>query len=185
MRSLVLSKKVNKKIIVIESDDWGSERIPNSEVREELATLGIDMESNPHSKYDSLERFEDLLELEHVLDYFANEYNKKIKITANFITANPYFERIKENKYQEYFFEPFNLTYFNRDKNQDVLNQIKKMINKNYFQPQFHGREHINVNFWLEELKNGNQDFLNAFKRNCYAIDSNKMSKNRKNLMAA
>jgi len=185
LRSLVLSKKVNKKIIVIESDDWGSERIPNSEVREELATLGIDMESNPHSKYDSLERFEDLLELEHVLDYFANEYNKKIKITANFITANPYFERIKESKYQEYFFEPFNLTYFNRDKNQDVLNQIKKMINKNYFQPQFHGREHINVNFWLEELKNGNQDFLNAFKRNCYAIDSNKMSKNRKNLMAA
>ena len=92
LRSLVLSKKVNKKIIVIESDDWGSERIPNSEVREELATLGIDMESNPHSKYDSLERFEDLLELEHVLDYFANEYNKKIKITANFITAHPYFE---------------------------------------------------------------------------------------------
>jgi hypothetical protein len=45
LRSLVLSKKVNKKIIVIESDDWGSERIPNSEVREELATLGIDMES--------------------------------------------------------------------------------------------------------------------------------------------
>lgn len=39
LRSLVLSKKVNKKIIVIESDDWGSERIPNSEVREELATL--------------------------------------------------------------------------------------------------------------------------------------------------
>ena len=28
-------------------------------------------------KYDSLERFEDLLELEHVLDYFANEYNKR------------------------------------------------------------------------------------------------------------
>lgn len=85
-------EKLIKKIIVIESD----ERIPNSEVKEELATLGIDMESNPHSKYDSLERFEDLLELEHVLDYFANEYNKKIKITANFITANPYFERIKE-----------------------------------------------------------------------------------------
>jgi hypothetical protein len=185
LRSLILSKKVNKKIIIIESDDWGSERIPNLDVRRELELLGVDMNTNPHARYDTLESYEDLIELEKILDYFVIEYNKKIKITANFITANPDFNRIKEKQYQEYFFEPFNLTYFNRDRNHDVLNQIKKMINKDYFQPQFHGREHINVNFWLEELKNQNQDFLNAFKLNCYAIDSKKISMNRKNLMAA
>ncbi|HMN33739.1 MAG TPA: hypothetical protein PKA54_10230, partial [Chitinophagaceae bacterium] len=53
LRSLILSKKTNRKILVIESDDWGSERIPNKVSRELLQKKGIDMISNPHSLYDT------------------------------------------------------------------------------------------------------------------------------------
>lgn len=185
LKSLALSKKINKQIIVIESDDWGSERIPSLEVRNALEKLGIDMYTNPHLTYDTLETVEDLEVLEELLDYFYEKFDKKVKITPNFITSNPDFNKIKEGKFQNYYFETFDKTYFKRDNNNNVINHINKLIAKDFFQPQFHGREHINANYWLEELKEGNQDFLNAFDLNCYAIDSKKIKKNRKNLMGA
>lgn len=185
LRSLLLSKKLTRKIVVIESDDWGSERIPSLEVRNKLEKMGIDIYSNPHSTYDTLETIEDFEKLEGLLDCFSEKFNKNVKITANFITANPDFSKIEQDKYQNYYYESFIKTYFDRDKNNNVIDKIFKLIEKDYFIPQFHGREHINANYWLEELTVGNQDFLNAFKLNCYAIDSKKIKTNRKNLMGA
>ena len=185
LRSLILSKKTNRKILVIESDDWGSERIPNKVSRELLQKKGIDMISNPHSLYDTLERLEDLVALEMVLNGVEKNYQKKVKITANFITTNPDFENIKKSKFENYFFEPFDKTYFRRDGHHKVLDKIHQLCKANYLRPQFHGREHINVNLWLDELKNGNHNFLDAFNLNTYAIDIKNNKYPWKNLMAA
>jgi len=182
--SLFRSWKSSRKIIVIESDDWGSERIPNKKVKDSLSQKGINMESNPHSKYDTLEQLEDLEVLEHLLEHLYSKYQKRIKITPNFITANPDFDKIRETKFTHYFFEPFTNTYKNRDGHDKVATKLQDLINCGFFQPQFHGREHINVSFWLEELKRQNKDFLEAFNEKCYAIDA-PSSKKSKNLMAA
>lgn len=185
LRSLFLSKKTSRKIIVIESDDWGSERIPNIEVRRKLKESGIDMDTNPHAQFDTLERVDDLLALKDLLMQIEQEKNKKVKITANFITANPNFAKIQAKNFENYFFETFDQTYLNRDKNTEVLDLILELKKSGFFKPQFHGREHINALMWLNELKMGNEKFLAAFDQQTYAIDAKNEKSKRKNLMSS
>lgn len=182
--SQLRSWKTSRKIVVIESDDWGSERIPNNDVRKSLMSRVVNMDSNPHAKYDTLERLEDLEVLESILQSLYVRYQKKVKITANFITANPDFDAIKARDFTQYFYEPFTDTYQKRDRHTKVIDYIHTLVQNKFMQPQLHGREHINASFWLEELRNDNKAFLIAFDNQCYAIDapSNKKSKN---LMAA
>ena len=183
--SLLRAQKFKKKIVVIESDDWGSERIPNLNLRRKLQEKGIDVVSNPHSKFDTLERLEDLEVVQNQFESFENQFGKKVKITANFIVGNPDFERIKQHSYQQYFFEDFTETYIKRDGNVLVWSKIQELIGNGYFVPQFHGREHINFSCWLKELRDGNKYFLDAFDLGCYGIDAPSAGLQRNNLMAA
>tara|TARA_R110000737_G_scaffold352064_1_gene396465 strand:+ start:14342 stop:15472 length:1131 start_codon:yes stop_codon:yes gene_type:complete len=185
LQSLVQGFKTSRKIVVIESDDWGSERIPNKEVREKLEKAGIDVTTNPHSKFDSLERLEDLEKLDELLTELEYKYHKKIRITANFIMGNPDFQKIKDSNFQEYHVELFTETYKKRDGDEKVIEKIKELLKKGYFQAQFHGREHINAQFWLQALQNKNTYFLDAFRLGCFAIDAPSNGNHRKNLMAA
>lgn len=185
LQALAQGYKTARKIVIIESDDWGSERIPNNAVQSKLEALGVNMNKNPHSKFDTLERMEDLEHLEILLNEIENEYGKKTKITANFITANPDYAKIENSNFQEYSYQPFTETYKQRDGNDHVLGKIKSLINQGYLRPQFHGREHINAMLWLQELQNNNQHFINAFHLGCYGIDAPSAQGHRKNLMAA
>ena len=185
LQSQLQGVKTSRRIVVIESDDWGSERIPSTQVRNELEKAGIDVNSNPHSKYDTLERLEDLIVLEELLTNLEKEYNKKVRITTNFITSNPNFAKIKDSDFQKYSFEPFIETYKRRDGDDRVLKKLLSLIKSGYLRPQFHGREHINALLWLEELKGKNPNFLKAFDLGCYAIDAPTKEGHRRNLMAA
>lgn len=185
LQSLAFSSHFSKQYVVIESDDWGSERIPNNFVRTELEKSGIDVNSNPHAKYDSLEKLEDLELLEEIFTEIEQLYGKKVKMTTNFICANPDFEKIRDSGFEEYFYECFRKTYHNRDGNDKVWLKINSLVENGYFCPQFHGREHINVCRWLDELQSGNKHFLKAFELGCYAIDVPSNHQHRKNLMAA
>ncbi len=185
LRSLILSYKTTRKIVVLESDDWGSERIPNSEVRNNLLRAGVNMEGNPHSRYDTLERIDDLYRIEELLINIFNKYNIKVKLTFNFNTANPDFDLIKQNGFEKYFYKTFDQTYLSRDENSSVLNKILSLIDNGFIVPQYHGREHINVNYWLDALRSGNSFFLHAFDQGTYAIDLVNGNRNRKNLMAS
>lgn len=177
------SIKSQEKIIIIESDDWGSERVPNSNVREELKKNGINMESSPYSKFDTLERLEDMEMLEHLLSRIEIEYKKKVKITTNFIIQNPDFSKIKQSDYKDYYAKSFIETYLSRDNNNKVWDKIKDLKEQQFIKPQFHGREHINIPFWLNELQNNNKKLLNAFDLGCFAIDH--ITKNNDNLLSS
>ncbi|WP_338647715.1 hypothetical protein V5J73_03715 [Flavobacterium sp. KS-LB2] len=185
LQSLAQGYKTSRKIVVIESDDWGSERIPNKATQLQLNNLGVDMNKNPHSKLDTLERVEDLEDLELLLNEIESELGKKIKITTNFITANPDYAKIENSNFQEYSYQSFMETYMQRDGNDQVWQKLKSLINQGHFRPQFHGREHINALLWLKELQNNNQFFINAFHLGCYGIDAPSAQAHRKNLMAA
>lgn len=183
--SLLKSTKFSSKIVIFESDDWGSERVPNIKVRRQLESLGIDVVSNAHYKFDTLERLEDLELLQDQLENFENQFGKKVRITANFIVGNPDFEKIKDYNYQQYFFENFIETYSKRDGNNLVWVKIQELIKYGYFVPQFHGREHINFLYWLNKLKEGNKFFLEAFDLKCCGIDIQSKENQRNILMAA
>ena len=156
----------DRKIIVIESDDWGSIRMPSNAVLESLLKnqvklrpqLGLD-------KYDTLASNEDLEKLIKVLYSVKDKNGNKAKITLNCVVANPDFEKIKANGFTKYEYEIFIETlkrYSNHDKSFSLW---KEGIQNKIFRPQFHGREHLNVQLWMNGL---HKDFPGTR----YAFDS-------------
>jgi hypothetical protein len=182
--SQVKGFKTHRKLVVIESDDWGSTRMPRKEVLPFLAKSGINLENNPHSRFDTLEDENDLAALFELL-HKPIFNNNKPKITCNFIMANPDFNKIEEDEFNTYHYKVFTESYFERDGNNKVWELMQEGIDKSFFVPQFHGREHIQFHAWLSQLKQGNKLLHAAFKYNCYAIDLPNLSGNKSNLMAA
>ncbi len=185
LKSQILSFKTKRKIIVIESDDWGSERMPDVHTRNELGKFGLDIRKNPFTWLDTLERVDDILSLEMILDSIQKKTGKTVKITTNFIVANPDYSKIKENNYNDYAYEVFTDTYRRRDGDDRVFEAIQKMNQQGYFKPQFHGREHLNISMWLDQLRKENKYFRKAFDLSTYGIDVPMDVSYRTNLMAA
>src|SRR5690606_22504109 len=84
------------------------------------------------------------------------------------LTANPDFDLIRDSKFEKYFFEPITVTY-SKYKSKNVLEIINEGIKNNLFAPQFHGREHLNVNMWLELIKT-NHEIKKAFDLDMFAL---------------
>lgn len=157
-----------KKVIAIESDDWGSIRIPSKKVYQSLLKSSINVENCPYSRFDSLETEEDLNELFNVLIDIKDKKNNHPIITANFLTSNPDFDLIRGSNFEKYFFEPITVTYSNH-KSRNVLQKIRDGIENQLFTPQFHGREHLNVNMWLDLIKT-NAAIKKAFDLDMFAL---------------
>lgn len=154
----------NRKILVIESDDWGSIRVSSLDAKKALMARGYDMDSEPFESRDALESNRDVEELYSVLTKFKDKYGRHPVITANCLTANPDFERIRESGFETYFFEPTSKTYQFYPDSERVLDLVNKGIELGVFYPQFHGREHFNFNNWIEQLRLGtNEEVIQAF----------------------
>ena len=123
----------------------------------------IDIE-NPYNRYDTLASSTDLSHLFEVLQSVKDKNGNNAVLTANCIMANPNFKAIEANRFNKYFYETLTDT-FERYNNKDALNIWQEGIKSKIFQPQFHGREHINVPFWMKKLKYGHKGVRTAF--NC------------------
>ena len=173
-----------RKIVVFESDDWGSIRMPSKTISQKLTSFGID-NSNYMNRFDNLESEEDIIALYETLSQFKDRRNNPPIITANFIMANPNFDRIKETNFNEYFYETFDETYKRYPNHQNCFSLLNEGISKRLIHPQYHGREHLNVSRWLTELKNGNKEMLFAFEHEVFGIELSNYFNRRSNLMAA
>ncbi len=172
-----------EQLVVIESDDWGSERIPNKEAQNNLMVAGIQIKQNPHTMLDTLENGNDFYAL---VDLFNKPKFKPHKpvITCNWIMANPDYEKIDNSNFEQYYFEPFSKTYFNKYGNNELLSMVKDTMNQGHIFPQFHGREHIQFIHWLAMLRQKHSQLITAFKQKCFGVDLNDLGY-RKNLTAA
>lgn len=175
----------NRKIVVFESDDWGSVRMPSKEVYNRLLQSGIRVDSDLFSKYDSLENEDDLNALCNLLIKFKDINGRHPVITTNTVMANPDFKKIKESGFQEYFFEPFTKTYEKYPNHTKSFEIIRAAINEGLFKPQFHGREHLNVLLWMNALRNNHKELRMAFDNDTFGIPLSNKICNRRNLMAA
>jgi hypothetical protein len=99
--------KTDRKIIVIESDDWGSIRMPNKKTLNDFSKLGYDLSKNPYCLNDTLADTEDLTKFFEVLRSCTNERKQLPKFTFNTVMANPLFNDIKATNYSKYFYEAF------------------------------------------------------------------------------
>lgn len=162
--STLFDKRINRHIIVFESDDWGSIRISSKENWFLMKNLGYKMDKRPYERYDILESDEDVKSLSNVLYSFHDSKGNPPVFTLNYLSANPDFEKIKKSNFKSYYFEPIAYTYNRYNNSQNVIQLVKNGIAKGIFNVQFHGREHFNVLQWMKSLQQGDIDSMTAFK---------------------
>ena len=158
-------KSVTKKLVVIESDDWGAIRMPSKEVLKAFQEKGLDI-GNSIYKVDALESQDDLELLFSVLAKHRDQAGSPAKITANAIMANPDFDRIRASDFSEFHYEKFTETFKKYPKHSNNLNLWLEGKSNGLFQPQFHGREHLNYKRWLKVLQQNNEAAHFCFDRN-------------------
>jgi hypothetical protein len=167
--------RTNERLIVFESDDWGSIRMPSKEVFENLAKSGIDLfsdEGNRFNKYDSLATGQDLASLFGVLEAVKDKTNRSAVFTPFVLVANPDFSKIRESNFAEFHYEPFTQTLLRYPGCEKSFDHWKDGISQRLFVPQFHGREHLNVRLWLKALQKGNKKVLAAFENKMWGIST-------------
>ena len=170
--------RTNRHIVVIESDDWGSIRMPSLEIRESLKRDGFSIDKCKFSSYDSLASSEDLLNLFDALSSVKDINGNHAILTADSVVANPNFERIKESGYQQYYWEPFTETLKKYSpSHQNSFQLWKEGISSGIFIPQLHGREHLNVVRWMKALQTGDEVTLHAFSQEHFGLS--KLTTNR------
>jgi hypothetical protein len=158
--------RTKRKIVVIESDDWGSIRMPSKDVYREFLKRGLNLSNSDYNRIDTLESNEDLLQLYDVLSSFRDQNGNHPVITANMVVGNPDFKKIRDSDFQHYYYEVATETlkqYPGRDK---VESLWKEGYEKKVFHPQFHGREHVNVERWMNALRRKSPEILFTFSNN-------------------
>ena len=142
----------DRRIVVFESDDWGSIRMPSREIYDYLLKKGYPVDVRPFERFDSIATKDDFYHLFDVLTKHKDCVGKNPQLTINTIIANPDFQKIENDKFERYHYEIF-------------LETIKKYGNSSFkcwqegiasglLFPQLHGREHLNVFSWMESVKN-------------------------------
>lgn len=165
--------RTSRRLVVIESDDWGSIRMPSVDVFVRLISLGIDLNSDEGARFnknDSLATEEDLSSLFGLLSSYRDSTGRCMVITPISVVANPDFEKIEESGFSEYFYEPFTVTLTRYPNCENSFSLWKEGIEKRLFMPQFHGREHLNVSVWMRALKAGHKNTKIAFNNRFWGI---------------
>jgi hypothetical protein len=164
-----------RNLVVFESDDWGSIRMPSRKVFNNLLKSGIDLLSDDgfrYNKYDSLATAEDLASLFEVLSAVKDSTGRPAVINPVSVVANPDFIKIKQSDFTEYFYEPFTSTLKRYNGCENSFALWKEGIEKRLFMPQFHGREHLNVKVWMRALRARNEKALLAFANGMWGIST-------------
>lgn len=176
----------NRHIVVFESDDWGAIRMPSLETLNKLqSNSGYVADRYGYDTNDTLASNEDLELLMDALSTVKDMHGHPAKITLNCCVANPDFKRIYANKFQEYYYEPFTET-LNRYPNHDRSFELwKEGIRHKVFQPQFHGREHLNAKMWMLLLQKNVDNVRKAFDQEVYSMDVHENNDPRKHVLSA
>lgn len=155
--------RTKRHIVVIESDDWGSIRMSSLESFDRMLKAGMPVDKSHYNLYDALECNDDLIALMETLSKFKDITGRPPVFTGVNVVANPDFEKIKQNGFTEYVYEPYTETCKRYDNHERVYELWKESIAKRLIVPIFHGREHLNAQFWLRALQTGNESTLLGF----------------------
>jgi hypothetical protein len=165
--------RVRRRIVVIESDDWGSIRMPSRVVRDSLYKKGYRINSCAFSKYDCLASSDDLLCLFEILSSVKDKNDNPAVITANAVVANPDFQKIAECNFSQYYFEPFTETLKRYPSSHAKSFELwHEGISNNIFHPQLHGREHLNVIRWMKALQDNDKVTKLCFEQEHFSLSN-------------
>lgn len=176
--------RAKRKIVIFESDDWGSIRMSSKESLESLHNKGLPVKQCHYNSFDSLESNDDISALLETLKSI-NSVKKPPIFTNVSIVGNPDFQKIKNADFHEYFFEDVRETLRQYPKHDKVMELTIQGIEEGFIAPVFHGREHLNVKRWMTYLQNGNEALRYAFDLGVTGISKDENGKRLKDLQAA
>ena len=159
----------NRKLIVLESDDWGSNRMPSKEVFELLKEKGLTNDNIRYDRYDTLANATDLAAMFEVLHSVKDRNGRPAAVTPVSVLANPDYKKIETTGFKEYHYELFTDSLTKRGE-EKAINLWKEGIDGGFFVPQYHGREHLNVARWMKALQAGHEATHIAFGQGVYGI---------------
>ncbi|WP_375585632.1 hypothetical protein [Cyclobacterium xiamenense] len=168
----VFGKSVGTRYLVIESDDWGSIRMPSLDACKRLQAAGVNLgrgEAGRYNRTDTLASAEDLEALFDTLARFEDRKGNPPVLTAVSLVANPDFDKIREDRFSRYHYEPFTDT-LRRYRREDALPLWKQGLEERLFVPEFHGREHLNVPVWMRMLQEGDIATRMGFDWGCWGF---------------
>lgn len=168
----IVGWKTKRKIIVFSVDDYGNVRLNSKEARKKLDEAGMKIYSR-FDALDTLETKQDLEQLYEVLQSVKDKNGRHAVFTAFALPCNINFEKIEAEDFQQFHFETLPETYSKLATQQpeayvDAWKTWKKGIEMNLMKPQFHGREHINLNVFNQKLKVRDTQLLVALKNKSY-----------------
>lgn len=174
-----------RRIVVIESDDWGALRMPSREAYDRMLAEGIRVDRDPYCHYDGLETASDLEALYDVLQSVSDSTGRHPVITADAVVANPDFGKIRESGFAEYHYEPVTDTFARSARHEGAWEMWRQGMDGGLIHPQFHGREHLNVKKWMEALNGDDVITRRAFDFGTFGLTSDVDSRIRTNYMGA
>ncbi len=180
-----LGKKNERKIIIFESDDWGTIRVSSKKSYEELLKKGYPVDQCVYNSNDTLEDNSDIECLYEALNAVKDKNGNTAIFTMNNIVANPDFEKIRESEFEEYYFEPFTETLKKYPNHDRVMALYNEGIDKKLIKPQFHGREHVHVTHWMNSLLDGDKSSHDLFKNKMFTVFKGKKSNCRNEFLDA
>jgi len=163
-----------RKIVVFEIDDFGNIRIAGKAARDAMQNAGLNIKATRFDYYDCLENKDDLTALFETLHSVKDIHGNHAVFTAMTNVANPNFERIKSESFQKYHYELLPDTLNKLPGYEGTWDLWKQGIESRVIYPQFHGREHLNLKFFMSSLQSGNKQALKAFENRSFgAITDN------------
>ena len=164
--------KTHRKIVVFSVDDYGNVRVNSKQARANMDAAGMKIYSR-FDNLDTLETKQDLEQLYEVLASVKDKNNRAAVFTPFALPCNIDFEKMESEDFQHFHFEMLPTTYQKLATQQPEAYQgawdlWQSGIAKGYLKPQFHGREHLNLNVFHDKLKKRDAELLTALKNKSY-----------------
>jgi len=148
----------SEKLVVLSVDDYGNVRVDSAAARNRMIATGLDM-SGRFDHFDALETRQDLEALFEVLSSVTDSRGHAAVFTPYALCANPDFEAMIDLK-QSYRYKSLPQTFellatAQRDAYDGAWALWQEGIRNGLLKPQFHGREHLNVELIERKLRAG------------------------------
>ncbi|MDD4747589.1 MAG: hypothetical protein PHW19_09935 [Salinivirgaceae bacterium] len=137
--------------------------MPNKEAYDAMLKMGFPVDQSHFDQYDTIENADDLELLFEILEKNRDCNHRAASFTPFTNVANPDFEKIKENNFKAYYYEPYSTTLQRYGRSDKTLELWKTGIENKIFVPEYHGREHLASHLWIEELQNPESIVRKAF----------------------
>lgn len=176
--------RTRRKLLVIQSDDWGAIRMPGPVAYEQLLKAGIRVDLSRYDSLDCLESRDDFQALMNVIDDHRDFRGRPAIFTFNTVMGNPDFEAIETDEFSrfhhQHLFEGYRHYY-----GEDLEPNWHDAMDAGLIRPQFHAREHLNSPLWMTDLRAGHEETRLAFRHGFYGLKTRTSSPVQKNYLTA